>query len=229
MSVHINTQLYMSTHINTCLCTDKCTHLYMSTHISMHMRSCMYTCKMQTVIACKRAFWEKWTVSRHQLVSGFLLSISLCCSHRREGLWWKAFRSARASKGSVRACSGLHPPKWAPTHGPYSHAPCGWAPDRWVGEGTPDHLEPGHSAWYLVGTIHFSCLIRIFYPFHGWGGEWFMVSHCRESQMYMCLCACMLQVHPPPLPSPQIIASMHRSLTVCQACVLHMYYLIYST
>lgn len=54
---------------------------------------------------------------------------------------------ARAGEGSVRACFGLHPPKGAPTHAPRSHALCGKTPDRWVGEGTPGHLKPGHSAW----------------------------------------------------------------------------------
>lgn len=139
---------------------------------------------------------------------------------------------ARASEGSVRAGSGLHPPKWAPTHGPPSRAPCGWTPDRWVGEGTPGHLKPGHSAWYPVEAVHFSCLIRIFYSLQGWGG-WAVagrgVIHGLPLQGVTDVFVCM---HAPGTPSspraPQVIASIRWALTVSQACVIHIYDLIYS-
>ena len=88
--------------------------------------------------------------------------------------------------------------------GPSPYSPCGWTPDKQVGEGRPDLPEPGHCAWCLVGrlggAVHFSCLIRVLCTLWGWGGcteDGFMLPLCKKSPMYMCLCAFIFQLHPP--------------------------------
>lgn len=69
--------------------------------------------------------------------------------------------------GSVRARPGLHPLMWAPTHGPLPMLPVGgWEKGPQTTQAWSQCLVSGRLPG---GAIHFSCLIRIFYLFQGWG------------------------------------------------------------